>query len=158
MHKLESDYQELNGSEKTAALAQKNTAMAIPRVLLADDREEVLQALLELLAGEFQIVGTAEDGIRVLDRAGNLAPDVVVLDIEMPVVNGIEAATRLREKCPSARVVMLTVHKDADFVEAAISAGALGYVIKSSLATDLIPAIRKAFIGETFVSPSIDLE
>ena len=129
--------------------------MTVPRILLADDQEEMLQTLVEMLEGEFQIVGTAENGMRVLELTPRLAPDIVVLDISMPVLNGFEAALRLKEQRLAARVVFLTAHEDADLVEAGMSAGALGYVVKSCLATDLVPALWQALAGKTFVSPSL---
>ena len=129
--------------------------MTTPRILLADDQEEMLQTLVEMLEGEFQIVGTAENGMRVLELTPRLAPDIVVLDISMPVLNGFEAALRLKEQCSAARVVFLTAHEDTDLVEAGMSAGALGYVVKSCLATDLVPALWQALAGKTFVSPSL---
>jgi DNA-binding NarL/FixJ family response regulator len=129
--------------------------MTTPRILLADDQEEMLQAVILTLSDEFNVVGTAENGMRALDLAKRLTPDVLVLDICMPVVNGIEAACRLKQVGSYARVVFLTVHDDPEFVDAALSAGALGYVLKPSLATDLIPAIWAAMQGEQFISPSI---
>jgi DNA-binding NarL/FixJ family response regulator len=129
--------------------------MTTPRILLADDQEEMLQAVILTLSDEFNVVGTAENGMRALDLAKRLTPDVMVLDICMPVVNGIEAACRLKQVGSYARVVFLTVHDDPEFVDAALSAGALGYVLKPSLATDLIPAIWAAMQGEQFISPSI---
>ena len=129
----------------------------IPRVFLADDQKEMLRTTAQILGGEFQIVGTAENGVGVLELAPSLSPDVVVLDISMPVLTGIEAALRLREKGSRARVIFLTVHEDLDFVETAMSVGALGYVLKQSMATDLIPAIWKALEGRTFISPSVHL-
>jgi len=153
---LKTDWQELSAQEERP-LSSRDIPMIAPRVLLADDQEEVLQTLSEFLADQFQIVGTAENGMRVLERTRSLAPDIVVLDICMPVMNGIEAARCLREQCQPVRVVFLTAYEDTDFAEAAMSAGALGYVLKSRLATDLIPAIWKAFVGEIFVSPSIHL-
>jgi DNA-binding NarL/FixJ family response regulator len=106
------------------------------------------------LGDEFQIVGVASDGREALELAPKLAADVLVLDIAMPGLNGIEVALRLREDGASAKIVFLTMHDDADLVEAAMSAGALGYVLKALLATDLVPAIWKAIEGRTFVSPS----
>jgi DNA-binding NarL/FixJ family response regulator len=132
-------------------------APMIPRLFLADDQKEMLRTLAQILEGEFQIVGTAENGVGVLELALGLSPDVLVLDISMPVLTGIEAALRLREAGSRARIIFLTVHEDLDFVEAALSAGAVGYVLKPSMATDLVPAIRKALEGSTFISPSIHL-
>jgi DNA-binding NarL/FixJ family response regulator len=128
-----------------------------PRVLLADDQEEIRQTIALMLRDDFDIVGTAEDGTRAVDLTTRLSPDVLVLDISMPMVNGIEVACRLKELGSHARVVFLTVHTDPDFVEAALSAGALGYVSKPSVATDLVPAIWAVIHGNTFVSPLIRL-
>lgn len=130
--------------------------MTAPRILLADDQGEMLQTLVKMLEGEFQIVGIAENGMRVLELTPRLAPDIVVLDISMPVLNGFQAALRLKEQCSPARVVFLTAHEDPDLVEAGMSAGAIGYVVKSCLATDLVPALWQALAGKTFVSPSLN--
>jgi DNA-binding NarL/FixJ family response regulator len=153
----ETDRQGLADKARTKAFVKEVMTMTGPRVLLADDQEEMLAALVEMLKGDFQIVGTAENGMRVLELTPRLVPDIVVLDISMPAVNGIEAASRLRKEYSWVRVIFLTVHQDADFVVAAMSAGALGYVLKSCLATDLVPAIWKALEGRTFISPSISL-
>jgi len=126
--------------------------MNCPRVLLADDREELLRTVAQLLKDEFDVVGAVENGKRVLELVDSLSPDIVVLDICMPTMSGIEAALRLKKSGSLTRVVFLTVHADLDFVEAALSAGALGYVLKPLLATHLIPAIRKALEGKVFVS------
>lgn len=139
-------------------LAKENTAMIVPRVFIADDQEEMLQTVAQMLEGEFQVVGMAENGMRVLELAPSLSPDLLVLDISMPVVNGIEAAWRLKASGSSAKVIFLTVHADRDFVEAAMSAGAFGYVLKPYLATDLVPAIWTVLEGNTFVSPAMYLE
>lgn len=126
-----------------------------PRVLLADDQEEMLRAVAKVLGDEFDVVAAVGDGKRALELAPSLAPDIFVLDICMPVLNGIEAALRLKECGLPAKVVFLTVHEDRDFVEAALSVGALGYVLKPSLVTDLIPAIRNALAGKVFISPAL---
>jgi DNA-binding NarL/FixJ family response regulator len=93
------------------------------------------------------------DGQQALEAARELKPDVLVLDISMPVVNGIETAHRLREAGDPTRIVFLTVHDDADFAREALAAGALGYVIKQRMASDLIAAIKEAHTGRSFVSP-----
>ena len=118
----------------------------------------MLQTVVLILRDEFNVVGTAENGVRAVELATRLSPDVLVLDISMPVENGIEAACQLKTLGSSARVIFLTVHRDPEFVEAALSAGALGYVLKPSLATDLIPAIWAALHGDTFISPSMPLQ
>ena len=98
---------------------------------------------------------TVGNGQALVDEATRLEPDVVVLDISMPVLNGIEAARKLKATGSSARVVFLTVHADPDYVNAAFGTGALGYVLKSELASDLLPCLKEALVGRSFVSPSI---
>jgi len=127
----------------------------LPRVFLAEDQEEMRHTIVQILCEDFQIVGTTETGAGVLDLPPNLVPDVFVLDISMPVVTGIEAALRLREKDSRAKIIFLTVHEDPDFVANAMAVGAAGYVFKPCMATDLGPAIRKAMEGSTFISSSI---
>ena len=131
---------------------------ATPRVILADDQEEMLRTASVILRDEFDIVGTAENGKRAVDLTSRLSPDVLVMDISMPVLNGIEAACRLKELGSRAKVIFLTINGDAEFVDAALSAGALGYVLKPSLATDLVPAIWAVIEGNTFISPSMHLQ
>ena len=128
-----------------------------PRVVLADDQKEILQSVAMILGRAFSVVGTAENGAGAVELATRLSPDVLVLDISMPVQNGIEAACRLKELGSTARVVFLTVNTEPEFVEAALFAGALGYVLKQSLASDLAPAIWAAINGATFISPSLQL-
>jgi DNA-binding NarL/FixJ family response regulator len=144
-------------STNTSLLAGGEAKMSAPSILLADDKEEMRRTVTQLLEGEFHIVGVVENGERVLELALSLAPDVLVLDICMPGLSGIEAAIRLKESGSPARVIFLTVHEDADFLEAALSVGALGYVLKPAVARDLLPAIRKALAGNIFVSPSMNL-
>ena len=126
-----------------------------PRILLADDQEQVRQTVASLLQNEFRVVGMAGNGADMLELAANRSADVLVLDIEMPVLNGIEAARRAKLCELPGQIVFLTVYEDTDFVEAAMSVGALGYVVKAHLATDLIPAIWSALEGRTYISPSI---
>ncbi len=122
------------------------------RVLLADDHPGFPQIAEHFLEPEFEVISKVVDGQALLDEAMKLKPDVVVTDISMPVLNGIEAADRLKESGSKSRVVFLTVHTDADFVRRCLSAGALGYVVKSRIATDLVPAIRQAMAGHIFIS------
>ena len=128
------------------------------RVLLADDHESFRALAAQLLEPEFEVVRTVGDGQVALDEVANLKPDLLVLDISMPVLNGIEAARQLQASGSKAKVVFLTVHKDPDFVRAALAAGALGYVVKCRLVSDLPHALREAGAGRSFVSPSIALE
>jgi DNA-binding NarL/FixJ family response regulator len=128
------------------------------RVLLADDQEDFLALVARLLEPEFEVVKTVGDGQAAIDEAARLDPDVVVLDISMPVLNGIEAARRLRAAGSKAKVVFLTVQRDLDYVRAALAAGARGYVVKCRLASDLLVALREALAGRLFVSPSVSVE
>ncbi len=125
------------------------------RVLLADDHEAMLERVAGLLKTECDVVGTATDGQQALEATRNLKPDVLVLDISMPVMNGIETAHHLKEAGVEVRIVFLTVHDDPDFVREALEAGALGYVIKPRIASDLVAAIREAHAGRLFLSPTL---
>ena len=125
------------------------------RVLLADDNRQVLEYVREFLsANGCEVVGTVTDGQSAVDVAAELLPDVLVLDVSMPILNGIHAAGRMLEVNPSIKVVFLTIHKDPDTCRAALEIGAFGYVLKPCLASDLIPAIEHARDGHRFVSPS----
>jgi DNA-binding NarL/FixJ family response regulator len=125
------------------------------RILLADDQREILETVARLLEDEFDIVATVANGVRAIEAAVRLAPDLIVLDISMPVLNGMEAAFQLKELGSRAKVVFLTVHEDPVLIEAALSVGARGYVLKQRLATDLIPAIRQVLDDLIFVSASV---
>jgi DNA-binding NarL/FixJ family response regulator len=124
-------------------------------VLLADDHGDFLATVVRHLEPHFDVVGMVSNGQALVDEAARLEPDVVVLDISMPVLNGIDAARRLKAAGSSARIVFLTVHADRDFVRTALGAGALGYVLKSDLVSDLLPCLRSALDGRSFVSPGL---
>ncbi|HVN20419.1 MAG TPA: response regulator transcription factor [Dongiaceae bacterium] len=126
-----------------------------PRIVLADDQQEVLRTVSRLLKHHYKIVGAAQDGERVLELVRSEAPDLLVLDIFMPGLNGIETANRLRASGCRVKVLFLTVLEDTDYVDAALSVGGLGYVLKAHLVTDLLPAIREALKGSVFISPSL---
>jgi DNA-binding NarL/FixJ family response regulator len=125
------------------------------RILLADDQQEMLEIVARLLEDEFDVIAAVADGERVIEAAVRLAPDLLVLDISMPILNGIEAASCLNESGSRAKVIFLTVNEDPVIVEAAFSVGARGYVLKQRLATDLIPAIRYVLHDRMFVYPSV---
>jgi|HubBroStandDraft_2_1064218.scaffolds.fasta_scaffold46204_2 DNA-binding NarL/FixJ family response regulator len=125
------------------------------RILLADDQPEMLETVTRLLKEEFNVIGTVANGKRAIEAAARLAPDLVVLDISMPVLNGIEAAARLKESGSLAKAIFLTVNEDPHIVEAALSVGGRGYVLKQRLATDLIAAIRHVLSDRIFVSPPV---
>jgi DNA-binding NarL/FixJ family response regulator len=127
-------------------------------VLLADDHANFLATAARLVEGEMDVVQTVGDGNAAVREAVRLDPDLIVLDISMPELSGIEAAKRLRAIGSRAKIVFLTVHHDADFARAAFDAGAVGYVVKDRLASDLMPALRGAAAGQSYVSPTIKLE
>ena len=122
------------------------------RAVLADDYQGVIDRVCQTLDDNFEVIDAVTDGQQAVDAVCLLSPDVLVIDISMPVLNGLEAAKRLQSlNCPT-KIVVLTVHADRDFVEAALAAGASGYVLKAFLTKDLVPAIYAALEGRTFVS------
>ena len=129
------------------------TSSEKPRVLLVDDNEAMLARTSAVLAPVCIVVGTVRNGRAALEAARALAPDVIVLDISMPGMTGIELARRLRASGSSAALVFLTVHDDEELIVAARDAGGIGYVVKPRLAADLARAIRDACAGRPFVSP-----
>jgi len=126
-----------------------------PRILLADDHAEFAALVSRLVETEFELLQTFADGQAIVDGARTIAADVLLLDITMPGMSGIEAARQLRNADGAAKVVFLTVHADEDYLRSALAAGALGYVVKDRLATDLIPALWAAMAGRQFISPSL---
>ena len=128
------------------------------RVLLADDHEEFLDTVERMLASEFEVIGRVQDGRALIDAADQLKPDVLVVDISMPIVNGIAAVQRLLDSGSQAQVVFLTIHEEPDYVRAALAAGARGYVVKPRMASDLSLAIKEVHAGRSYLSPSISLK
>ena len=127
------------------------------RVLLADDHQAMLEYVGRFLSRECcDVVAMVNDGQAALEAVERLLPEVVVLDISMPILNGIEAAKRIHEACPSVKVVFLTVDKDTDTRRSALETGAFGYVLKPRLATDLVPAILAAREERRFISADLD--
>jgi len=127
------------------------------RVLIADDNTQVLEYVREFLAGNgCEVIGTAADGQSAVDAAAQLLPDILVLDISMPILNGIRAARRVLEVNLSIKIVFLTAHKDPETCRVAMETGASCYVLKPRLASDLIPAIELAKDGRRFVSPGCE--
>jgi DNA-binding NarL/FixJ family response regulator len=123
-----------------------------PRILLADDHQVVLERVRNLLQSLFDVVGSARTGREMISEAVRLSPDVIVADISMPDLSGIEAAQELRKRGSEAKLVFLTIHASDEFVDACRAEGALGYVVKAQMKTDLIPAINAALAGRSFVS------
>jgi DNA-binding NarL/FixJ family response regulator len=124
------------------------------RVLLADDHEGILARVRTVLDGEFDIVGVVNNGRDAIAEVRHLEPDVLVIDISMPILDGLRAVSRLGDN-RRAKVVFLTLHNESAFVAAAFSAGASAYVLKSDIIADLAPAIRAALQGHRYVSRSI---
>lgn len=125
------------------------------RLLVAEDHAGMREKVVGTLRLDYTMVSAVRDGQEMLDAEPRFEPDVVVLDISMPIINGIEAATRLKERASKAKVVFLTVHEEPAFLQAALAAGATGYVIKSRLASDLRFAVSEAIAGRRFISPSL---
>lgn len=122
------------------------------RVLVVDDHEPVLQRVRALLEPDFEIVGDARTGREMVAQAIRLKPDVIVADIAMPGLSGIDAARELHRKGLVAKIVFLTIYSENEFVNACMAEGALGYVVKAHMKTDLIPAIHAALSGRPFIS------
>jgi DNA-binding NarL/FixJ family response regulator len=129
--------------------------MKKPRVLLADDHRVVAEGLRGLLDAHFEVVGIASDGRELVSAAKRLDPDVVVLDISMPSLNGIDAARQLRAANSRARIVFLTMHREVTYAARALEAGASGFVLKHSAPSELVTAIREALKGGTYITPQI---
>jgi DNA-binding NarL/FixJ family response regulator len=125
------------------------------KLLLADDHPPLVEAAVSILKPHFDIVGIATDGAMLVSEALRLRPDVIVTDITMPVLNGIEAIHRLRASNLPAKIVFLTIHAEEGFLKACIAEGALGYVLKSRMKTQLIPAVEAALEGKSYVSPFV---
>jgi DNA-binding NarL/FixJ family response regulator len=123
-----------------------------------DDHPALLEQARRLLSGEFDVVGTLPDGAGLSRAIEDNQPDAIVLDISLPGASGLDLARQLRDANCSAAIVFLTVHCDADYARAALAAGAIAYVVKSRMATDLIAALRQALGGRRFVSPCPELE
>jgi DNA-binding NarL/FixJ family response regulator len=127
------------------------------RVLLVEDHTIVRKGLRALLEGEpgIQVVGEAEDGRQALDQVQQLLPDVVLMDIGMPGLSGLEATRQIKHQFPKTKVVALTMHTNAEYVFSVLQAGASGYLVKQAATEEVISAIRAVYHGESFLSPSI---
>jgi DNA-binding NarL/FixJ family response regulator len=129
--------------------------MTRPRILMADDHAMLLEAFKALLEPEFDVVGTVTDGRQLLEEFARLHPDVVVLDIAMPLLNGLDAGRQLRAQRPSAKLIYMTMSQDPDLAGEALRLGASGYVLKSSAFHELKQAIHEALRGRSYITPLI---
>ena len=128
------------------------------RVLLADDHRVVAEGLKSILAAEFDVAGVVEDGRAMIVAAKALRPDVIVSDITMPDLNGIEALEELKKHDPDVRVIFLTMHRDVVYARRALKAGACGFVLKHAASEELIMAVRAALEGRVFITPLLAAE
>ncbi len=126
------------------------------RLVLADDHKLLLEAFKNLLEPEFEVVGTANDGRTLLRVAKELKPDLVVLDISMPLLNGLDAGRQLKTTLPTVKLIYLTMNRDLDLVAEALQIGALGYVLKDSAFSELREAIRRGLHGRSYVTPLLN--
>ncbi len=136
----------------------KPEATTRPRVLLADDHAILLDAFKRLLEPAYTVVGTVTDGRALVDAALRLKPDVVVADISMPQLNGLDACERLTEKLPDTRLIFLTVNEDPDVAAEAIRRGAAGYLLKKVAASELFTALQRVLEGRFYITPLISSE
>jgi DNA-binding NarL/FixJ family response regulator len=126
-----------------------------PRVLLADDHTLLLAAFQKLLADDCDVVGAVSDGRALVEAARSTKPDVIVADIAMPLLNGIDAARQIKQLLPQTRIIFLTMNEDPDMAAEALRAGASGYLLKRSAASELLMAIREAIGRRTYITPLI---
>jgi len=129
--------------------------MGRPGVLLADDHTLVLEAFKRLLEPEFEIVGTVSDGLSLLSSAPSAKPDVIVLDIGMPQLSGMEAGVELKRLLPRTKLIALTMNEDPDVAREALRRWASGYLLKKSAGSELVKAIHEALHGRTYVTPAV---
>ena len=131
--------------------------MAKLRVFLADDHAVVREGLKALINGQagMEVVGEAGDGRTACDRAREIRPDVVVMDVSMPEMNGVQATRQLRSQCPEVKVLALTVHEERSYLRELIEAGAAGYILKRSAAEDLVHAVQVVARGDVYLDPSV---
>src|SRR6187200_967684 len=127
--------------------------MSVTRVLLADDHSLLLTAFEKLLSGECEIVGQVTDGRALVAAAERLKPDVVVLDISMPLMNGLEAARQIKQRSPDVKLIFVTMNEESDIAAEAFRAGASGYLLKRSAGSELSTAIREVVQGRSYITP-----
>lgn len=129
--------------------------MSKPRIILADDHALVLEGFRRILEGQYDLVGMVEDGRALLEAAKTLQPDLVILDVSMPLLNGIDAASQLKKLVPKSKIIFVTMHADREYVRSAFEAGASGYLLKRSAVDELEQAIRAVLSGHAYITPLI---
>src|SRR6266550_4152849 len=129
--------------------------MRLPRAILADDHTLVAEALHGLIAAQFDVVATVADGHALLASALALKPDVIVVDVAMPLLNGLEACRQLKQKMPAVKLVFLTMNEDPELAVEGMKSGASGYVLKKSAASELLQAMQAALRGKSYITPQI---
>jgi DNA-binding NarL/FixJ family response regulator len=129
--------------------------MKLPRAILADDHQILVEAFRKLLEPHCEVVATVSDGRALLEAAATFKPDVIVLDIGMPLLNGLEAGRQLKSKMPGVQLIFLTMHEDPDLAIEAMRSGASGYLLKTSASSELLHAIHEGLRGRTYITPRI---
>lgn len=129
--------------------------MRLPRIILADDHALFIEALRKLAAPHVEVVATVGDGRALLETAQALKPDVVVIDVGMPLLNGLDAGRELKKRLPNVKLIFLTMNEDPDLAVEAMKSGASGYLLKTSAGSELFSAIREALRGKSYVTPQI---
>jgi len=125
------------------------------KILLADDHKIIIDGLRRLLTDKFEVVGAVTDGMMVVETAKKTCPDLVLLDITMPLMNGLDAARVLQNEVPNAKIIFLTMHADSYFVLEAFRVGASGYLLKQSAGDELLTAIHQVLLGRHYLSPLV---
>jgi DNA-binding NarL/FixJ family response regulator len=144
-----------DSSTASARFLANGGTMKLPRVILADDHKILVEAFRKLLEPYCDVVATVADGRALLDVAAALNPDVILLDIGMPILNGLQAGRQLKSKMPSVKLIFLTMQEDPDLAVGALGSGASGYLLKTSTSSELLHAIREALRGRSYVTPQI---
>jgi len=138
-----------------SSTAATQDRIARPTLLLGDDHNILLEGVRKLLENDYELIGSAADGGTLVADASRLQPDLIVLDISMPVLNGIQAARRIRQRAPNAKIVFLTQQSDRAYLQEAFLAGASAYLLKQSAAGELLGALRQVFQGGCYISRSL---
>jgi DNA-binding NarL/FixJ family response regulator len=129
--------------------------MKRPRILLADDHALMLDGFSNLLKDKYAVVGTVEDGKALVEAASRLNPDLIILDITMPILNGIDAAREIRKQLPKVKLLFVTMHTSPTYLQAALEAGADGYAVKSSGRSEILAAVETVLGGSRYITPGV---